>query len=500
MSDSRQRQDSLILITVDCLRADHVGFLGYSRPTTPFLDSLAKQSTVVPNAVVAGAPTYYSFPAIFASRYPLDLGRDVIGLAPDEPTLASTLKTAGYATAAFCAGNPYLTRRFGYDQGFDNFHDFLDSAQTNPEYTTGNDVRVRTRLNRKLEMWSHKWRWAGQAYDDLYFEYCQCSPNSHPDSLDGLRRYPSAEVLVDEASDWLTSVAGQPFFLWLHFMDPHAPYYPPERALRSMDAGVSATRAQYLNSYWNRGNLPPDRLEKYRKSMVGLYDAGIRWVDTQLARLIESLHGLGAWDDCVLALSADHGEEFLDHGGTFHSPGNVSEEITRVPLLLRVPGQRCQRTGSTPFSLLHLAPTLLDILRTECPREFRGRSRWQSLQNGHSLDDPAITECVTDAGNVFHRRERLGCRTLAVKDERFKLVWDLGTKEERFFDLQQDPNELRPMLADEAKDGRRRLMSRARQHLAESQERLDERLRCRALLREFASEWASGRGGAVKAS
>jgi hypothetical protein len=79
------------------------------------------------------------------------------------------------------------------------------------------------------------------------------------------------------------------------------------------------------------------------------------------------------------------------------------------------------------------------------------------------------------------------------------LVWELGTKEELFFDLEQDPKELTPIVLDKAKDARRGLMSRARQHLAESQERLDEGLRCRALLREFASEWASRRG-AVKAS
>jgi len=94
---------SLVLITVDCLRADHVGFMGYGRPTTPFLDSLAAESFVFPAAIVAGAPTYYSFPAIMASRYPLALGRDVLGLAPDEPSLASVLKQAGYATAAFNA-------------------------------------------------------------------------------------------------------------------------------------------------------------------------------------------------------------------------------------------------------------------------------------------------------------------------------------------------------------------------------------------------------------
>ena len=105
-------QKSIVLVTVDCLRADHVGFMGYPRRTTPFLDSLAEQSLVFPTAIVAGAPTYYSLPAILASRYPLALGRDVLGLAPGEPTIASVLHDAGYATAAFAAGNPYISARF----------------------------------------------------------------------------------------------------------------------------------------------------------------------------------------------------------------------------------------------------------------------------------------------------------------------------------------------------------------------------------------------------
>src|SRR5882724_4322165 len=119
---------SLVLITVDCLRADHVGFMGYGRPTTPFLDSLASKSIVLCNAMVAGAPTYYSFPAIMASRYPLALGRDAIGLAPGEPTIVSALNQIGYETAAFVAGNPYLAKQFGYAEGFNVFRDFLDAG------------------------------------------------------------------------------------------------------------------------------------------------------------------------------------------------------------------------------------------------------------------------------------------------------------------------------------------------------------------------------------
>src|SRR5580692_8711495 len=120
------KRKSIVLVTVDCLRADHVGFNGYQRPTTPFLDSLAAESFVVPAAIVAGAPTYYSFPAILASRMPLALGRDVVGLAPGESTLATVLSESGYATGAFTAANPYISPHFGYEQGFEVFRDFLD--------------------------------------------------------------------------------------------------------------------------------------------------------------------------------------------------------------------------------------------------------------------------------------------------------------------------------------------------------------------------------------
>ena len=148
------KQKSIVLVTVDCLRADHVGFMGYERPTTPFLDSLAGESFVVPAAIVAGAPTYYSFPAILASRYPLALGRDVLGLGPDEPTLASVLKQAGYSTASFGAANPYISARFGYEHGFDMFRDFLEDEPAplpDEKANAANGNGWASRLNRRLQ-------------------------------------------------------------------------------------------------------------------------------------------------------------------------------------------------------------------------------------------------------------------------------------------------------------------------------------------------------------
>ena len=216
---------SVILVTVDCLRADHCGFLGYRRPTTPFLDGLANESFVFPTAIVAGVPTYYSFPAIMASRYPLAMGREVLGLASGETSLASVLKENEYATAFFGAGNPYLSARFGYDFGFDTFRDFLDDLVPH-SIPDGADAQKRTGwaggLNHILEKVTHKGLGMASAYDELYFQYCQRrAPAAR--SLDMLRRFPAADVIVDSARSWLTSIGKNPFFLWLHFMDPHSP-------------------------------------------------------------------------------------------------------------------------------------------------------------------------------------------------------------------------------------------------------------------------------------
>ena len=489
MTEPPQPCLSLILITVDCLRADHVGFSGYTRPSTPFLDSLAGESTIFSTAIVPGAPTYYSFPGLLASRYPLDLGRDVVGLAPGERTLATALQDAGYATAAFCAGNPYLTRRFGYAQGFDTFRDFLSSeVQSTGAAHPQDQPSLRTLINQTLEGLAGKSSCINRLYGDLYFEYCQRFATRSPASLDELRRFPSAHLLVDKALKWLSSLNGRPFFLWLHFMDPHAPYYPVQESLRLMRDATTPFRARYQNEFWNRGNVSEKRFGRYREQIVRLYDAGIRWVDAQVGRLIESLQQLQRWENCVLALTADHGEEFLDHGGRFHSPNKITEELIRVPLLLRVPGRGSAQVAS-PFGLVHLAPTLLDVLGVGTPESFRGRSRWQQLRDGKGWDKSVITECVTGATNPFHRKNRLGPRILAVRDKRYKLVYDLGMGQEYLFDLERDPKELHPLPSHVEPLVRGRLLSDAKQHLAQSLERRDQQLRYRALLQELMLEW-----------
>jgi len=479
---------SVILITVDCLRADHVGFLGYQRPTTPFLDCLAEESVVFENAIAAGAPTYYAMPPMLASRYPLALGRDVLGIAPEESTLASVLQESGFATAAFSAGNPYISPRFGYDRGFEVFADFLHGSE--PTGASGTrSGNFRNRANRLLANACHSVGLGG-AYDEIYFQYCQRLAARRDVSLDAVRRFPSAEILIDNAMRWLKEHCHQRFFLWLHFMDAHGPYFPKTEALKIMSRGdLDAVRAVYLNSYWNRGDVSVERLRTKREDVVALYDTGIRWVDEQVRRLAENLVELNVWDRCALAVTADHGEEFLEHGGRAHLPKKLTEELLHVPLMLRVPASPKHRVQS-PSSLLDLAPTLLDVAGIPAPAEFRGRSLWGQLRKGKFMERPVVSECVYDCTNPFFPKDRMGPRLLAIRLNQYKLVLDFAGGSGQLYDLSRDPGEKAPLAMSEAAEVRQKLLTATKRHLVESCQSRDFDRRMASQVREYRLELA----------
>ena len=478
---------SLVLLTVDCLRADHVGFQGYSHPVTPFLDSLATESVIFQQAIAAGVPTYFAFPAILASRYPLAYGRQVFGIAPGEPTIASALRDSGYATAALVAGNPYLSARFGYEQGFNAFRDFLESAipenTTSPRELPSNYL---SRLNRILEAGSRRTRFSAALYSELLFWYGTWRSRRNNVAADTLRRYPAADVMVDEACSWLRTVGDKNFFLWIHLMDPHHPHYPPPEALSAVGlSGITTRRMRFLNSFWNRREIGPRRLQRYKDEIVELYDAGVYWVDRQISRLAGCLRQLQRWDDTVLAVTADHGEEFLEHGARYHSPLNLPEELIHVPLLVRAPGVKSARFCPGPFSLVHLAPTLLDAVGLPVPAAFQGRSFWPQIVAGSHASEAAISESVGTGENPSRPEERIRPRVMAVRGDQYKLVIHFADKKESLYDLKNDPNELSPLPCGSKINVRAQLLQRALHHLRQTRKDRNDLLALRARLREI---------------
>ena len=485
---------SLVLVTVDCLRADRVAGFGSPGTVTPFLDSLAGDSFVFRNAYASGIPTYYSLPALMASRYPLALGRDVIGIAPRESTIATELKECGFQTAAFVAGNPYISSADGYGGGFDVFRNFLSAGEI--DLIPDEDLlprpapSLRSRANRMLSRACHSLRGLGAAYDEIYFQYCQRSIRNDGASFDSLRRFPSADLIVDCAIAWLQQNSAGPFFLWLHLMDPHAPYYPKAEALEETGSELDSAEARRLNCFWAREGLNSRRLLKSRESVEFLYDAGVRWADRQIGRLANKLVELSLWDQCVLAVTADHGEEFMEHGGRFHPPVNLHEELIRVPLLVRVPGHSQRRDLKQPIGLIDLAPTLFDVLDIPAPASFRGRSCWRNLKHDEDWDWPVFTECAYACTNPFRAEARLAPRLLAVRKGKYKLVMNFATGVDHLFELGSGAGETSPLPLGAAGDARKHLLECARKHVAESRKSRDLDLRLAAQARELRAEWA----------
>lgn len=491
---------SLILVTIDCLRADHVGFMGYPRRTTPFLDSFAKESFIFKNAIASGVPTYYSLPALLTSRYPFALGRDVIGIAPGENTIATELNEHGFTTAAFAAANPYVSAAYGYDAGFDTFRGFLEAASdfALERGRLSEWSGTRARANQLLSQVCHRLPLLGAAYDEVYFHYCQRVSCSSSDSLDALRRFPSADVLIDSAIAWLDQNSSGPFFLWIHLMDPHAPYFPKLQApADAADDRLNGRRAKYLNSYWARGDLNATRLRKKRRHIVDLYDSGIRWADLQIERLVRNVAELGILDDCIVAVTADHGEQFLEHGGRFHTPLALHEELVHVPLLLRVPGFSGCRDVKEPIGLIDLAPTLLNALEISAPAAFRGKSCWSHLLDNKPWEWPVITECAFGCNNPAQANQRSAPRLLAIRKNSFKLVVNFALGVEELFDLSSDPNELNPVPLGTAKAERKFLLQCAEKHIHQNDKSRNVDMRIGTQLRDLRLNWRQANAARV---
>jgi arylsulfatase A-like enzyme len=192
----------------------------------------------------------------------------------------------------------------------------------------------------------------------------------------------------------------RPFFLWLHYMDPHAPYAPQDAAASGADA-----RARY--------------------------NSELRLVDRELARLFDDLRTLGLWDTTWIVLHADHGEEFREHGGQFHAT-TVYEEQVRVPLVVKPPATFGVAVGvrRTPVSLLDVMPTLLDALGLAPGLLTAGRSLVAALRRGEPRQRPLVVEC-----------QRFDRDLVAVVDGTVKLIRNRSAQAVELYDLAADPNE-----------------------------------------------------------
>jgi arylsulfatase A-like enzyme len=417
---------NVLYVTVDSIRADHVGYAGYDRPTTPTIDGLAERGTACSRAIANGIPTYYSFKSLLGGIPSLGHSRD-IGMPNDVTTLAEAFRDAGYETAGFSAGNPWLTREYGYDRGFETYRDFL----TDGEDDSGGLGRALTSVTRRVQ----------PLFDSSEFlkDKAGFAARTAFALLDH-QPLEDAETLTEAALEWLeTRQDDRPFFLWLHYMDPHYPWVPRDQDMRRFsDSTVSKLdiarlwhKVSHLNKAENGvGGVSSDELTR----ITDLYDAEVRRTDAALGRVLDALRTRGALDDTVVSVVGDHGTELQDHGGFSHGPRKLYDEIVRVPLVFAGPNVP-DRSVTDLSSLLDVAPTLLDAAGVEdVPESFAGRSVFEGGR------ESAVTEVVYDFEPVSGDNQDNGLLRSCI-DWPWKLIVNdhRGTRE--LYDLASDPGE-----------------------------------------------------------
>ena len=350
---------NVLLITVDTLRADRLGCYGYEHARTPHTDRFADEGVRIEHAIAPTPITLPSHTSILTGLEPPAhsvRGNGAFRVPDSVQTLAESLKAEGYQTQAFVSAD-VLHRRFNLNQGFDGYDDDLRSD------AKGSDTR----------MWQR-----------------------------------SGERTMDRVLHWLDvrteSASPSPFFLWVHFFDPHAPYEPPEA-----DAKLSATP----------------------------YDGEIASVDRQIGRLVKALEPNGVLDDTILVFTSDHGESLGEHREASHAMF-IYESTQRVPLIFRYPRKLpAGRVYDGPARSVDIMPTILSLAGKKS-----GETQGADLSEAFASGAPSAS--LVQYSESFHPELMFGMAHLeGVRQDAWTYI---RAPRPELYDRRTDPGELRNLL------------------------------------------------------
>jgi arylsulfatase A-like enzyme len=334
-----------LLITADALRADHLGQYGYDRDTMPALDRLVERGQLYENAYANAAHTQLSVPSFLCSRY------NALEAVKEGPTVASELQNEGIATAGFHS-NLVLSEDIGTVTGFDTYRDYYkngvtDDADAGRARTATEPVRAGLRsageralktLRGLLGPYLGHIKAVRELYETIEPDRFFFEPTL----------YTHAEEVTDDVIEWVDAHADEPFFCWIHYMEPHRPYgYSPGNPMYHAE---DLSEQAIFDLMAKAGSSPESVTESERRTMKNLYDSDIRYLSSQLRRLFDSLES---------------------HGLYYHR-NRPYEELVRVPLIAKHPGNN-RRTVKTPRPLLDVAPTILDRHDVAAPDSFLGQ-------------------------------------------------------------------------------------------------------------------------------
>ena len=392
LSNRKQRRaPNVILITLESLRPDHVGCYTGPKATTPALDAFARESMVYEKAYSVTSWTLAAHASIFTGLYPT--AHQAVGpidkLHNSYETLTEILAKRGYQTAGFSSG-PYLRKTHNLTQGFE----YYDEESSSIKHV--------------------------DAHGDV----------TNPHMLASITSF------LEQKQD-----RNRPLYLFAYFWDPHYDYIPPAPYNREF-VGPDAEFCDVTEFGLKQKIHPGSSLAQlaYVKSQ---YDGEIRWTDEHLGRLFQLLRDKGLWDDTLIVVTSDHGEEFFEHGSKGHK-NNLFVESVHVPLIVKYP--RGTETGrdSRLASLVDVLPTILEVTDTPVEIPMHGRSLLKS-------DPPAARDIYFELQSVwYHQRDG---RTevekrefLAIQQGDYKLISEPGARQTALYNVREDPGEQKDLL------------------------------------------------------
>lgn len=386
--------ERVVLITLDTVRADHLGYSGYVRNTSPFLDNLSKQSVVFTKAFTVMSHTLPAHVSLFTSLFPLQHGslKNISHVSPELMSLGKIFDNNGYSTAGF-VGVYFLERLT------DHFNHF--------------DTPVCT--------------------DNLI--------------IDNKIVYRPANRTVDNVINWLNEKGSkQPFFLWLHLYDAHDPYRPPEKyRMKFEDSGRDDEFSSFL---FSKHYLPVDFFKEKGKlfSVYNNYDGEILFIDHELQRLYTWAKKKHLLQKSLWIVTADHGEGLGNHYYMTHEKYIYNEQL-HVPLMFHSPdGLLHNRFNDDIVGIMDVVPTLVDLIPLSISESvsFCGSSLLPQLFGDASTETKRLSYSQRRPKS-FDRSSYLSKNLFCVQDEKYKLI-KRSDEQDQFFDLGNDPGELNNLI------------------------------------------------------
>ncbi|MBW2541914.1 MAG: sulfatase [Deltaproteobacteria bacterium] len=394
---------NLLMIVLDTVRADHLPPYGYERDTMPFVTGFAARATLFEHAVAASSYTLPSHATLFTGLLPESHGASVVEagvsldglglegdttpvapLSDEATTLAELARKAGLATGAISANLAYLSPAFGFAQGFDDYMIPIGGwSQWQPAGLAIGRKVVERLFPASVDFW-YRSRITGQG-----------------------RFYLLASEVNAMALRWLEGRRDRRFFLFLNYMDAHAPYLP-------------------LPGYRDLHPASDSPQTSRRDALIDAYDAELRYLDDHLAGLFAQLEAWGTLERTLVVIVGDHGESFGEHGEFEHASG-LHEHQLHVPLVIRRPGQEVSERVSRSVHLADLLPTVVALLGLQLPDELDGTSVFDDAR------EMPVTAHLGRYRGILSRD--------AIYLEPYKLIEIEGEGGVELYDLAADPNE-----------------------------------------------------------